>query len=114
MVIRRGEIWWADLGEIRGSAPGEVHPVVVVQCDELNASRLRTAVVVVMTSNLARAEAPGNVYCPARDTKLPRDIVINVTQLATLDRASLLDHVGSLPARLLARVDDGLRLALGL
>jgi mRNA interferase MazF len=113
-VIARGEIWWADLGDARGSEPGAVRPVVIVQCDELNASRLRTAIVVVMTSNLRRAEALGNVLCPARATKLPKDSVVNATQLATLDQSSLLEHVGALPAALLAKVDDGLRLVLGL
>jgi mRNA interferase MazF len=113
-VIRRGEIWWADLAEPRGSGPGFRRPVVVVQSDELNASRLRTTVVAVLTSNLARAQAAGNVLCPARATGLDRDSVANVSQLATVDKSDLAERVGALPPRLLSALDAGLRLALDL
>jgi mRNA interferase MazF len=113
-VIRRGEIWWADLAEPRGSEPGFRRPVVVVQSDDLNASRLRTAVVAVLTSNLARAQAAGNVLCPARATGLDRDSVANVSQLATVDKSDLAERVGALPPRLVSALDAGLRLALDL
>jgi len=114
VVVRRGEVWWADLGEPAGSEPGYRHPVVVVQEDELNRSRLATTVVALLTSNLRRAEASGNVLCPARATGLPKDSVVNVSQLATVDKAALVERVGALPPRLMRRVDDGLRLALAL
>jgi mRNA interferase MazF len=114
VVALRGEVWWADLGEPAGSEPGYRQPVVVVQEDELNRSRLATTVVALLTSNLRRAEAAGNILCPARATGLPKDSVVNVSQLATLDKASLVERTGTLPPRLLRAVDDGLRLALGL
>jgi mRNA interferase MazF len=113
-VIRRGEIWWADLAAPRGSEPGFRRPVVVVQSDDLNATRLRTTVVAVLTSNLARAAAAGNVLCPARATGLDRDSVANVSQLATVDKSDLAERVGALPPRLLSALDAGLRLALDL
>ncbi|MCM2270838.1 MAG: type II toxin-antitoxin system PemK/MazF family toxin [Thermoanaerobaculia bacterium] len=114
MVALRGEVWWADLGEPAGSEPGYRHPVVVVQEDELNRSRLSTTVVALLTSNLRRADAAGNVLCPARLTGLPKDSVVNVSQLATVDKTALIERVGALPPRLLRTVDDGLRLVLAL
>jgi mRNA interferase MazF len=114
VVVRRGEVWWADLGEPAGSEPGYRHPVVVVQEDELNRSRLATTVVALLTSNLRRAEAAGNVLCSARLTGLPKESVVNVSQLATVDKSALVERVGALPPRLMRQVDDGLRLALGL
>jgi mRNA interferase MazF len=113
-VIRRGEIWWADLAEPRGSEPGFRRPVVVVQSDDLNASRLSTTVVAVLTSNLARAQAAGNVLCPARATGLAKDSVANVSQLVTIDKADLAERAGALPPRLLSALEAGLRLALDL
>lgn len=113
-MIRRGDLWWAELGEPRGSEPGYLHPVVVVQRDELNDSRLRTTIVALLTSNLERATALGNVLCRAKDTGLPKDSVVVVSQVATLDKKMLSDRIGSLSPRLLRSVDDGLRLALEL
>jgi mRNA interferase MazF len=114
MVVRRGEIWWADLGEGLGSEPVELHPVIVVQRDDLNESKLRTTIVVPMTSNLDRARSPGNVLCRARDTGLPRDSVAVACHVTTLDLRRFRDAVGFLPSRLLAVVEDGLRLTLDL
>lgn len=113
-MIRHGEIWGADLEEPSGSEPGFRRPVVVVQSDPLNGSRLRTTIVAAMTSNLVRAEAAGNVLCPARLTGLSKDSVIQVSQLLTLDRDRLTERVGPLPANLLHALDTGLRLALEL
>lgn len=113
-MIRRGEIWWADLDEPGGSEPGFRRPVVVVQSDPLNGSRLRTTIVAAMTSNLARAEAAGNVLCPARATGLTKPSVIQVSQLLTIDRDRLTERVGPLPAKLLRALETGLRLALEL
>jgi mRNA interferase MazF len=113
-VIRRGQIWWVDFGEPRGSEPGFRHPALVLQRDEVNASRLATVVVCVLTSNKALAKAPGNTLLPRRQTGLARDSVVNASQIATLNKEDLETLVGTLPARLLDRVDDGLRWFLDL
>ena len=112
--IQRGQIWWADLPEPRRSEPGYRRPVLVVQADSFNRSRIQTAIVAVITGNLELADVPGNVLLPARSTGLPRDSVANVSQLMTLDRSFLTEHVGTLPPRLLGTVDDCLRLVLQL
>jgi mRNA interferase MazF len=110
--IQRGEIWWADLPEPRGSEPGYRRPVLVVQADSFNRSRIQTAIVAVITGNLELADLPGNVLLPALSTGLPRDSVVNVSQLLTLDHSFLTEHAGTLPARLQGFVDEGLRLVL--
>ena len=112
--MQRGEIWWADLPDPRGSEPGFRRPVLVVQADSFNASRIQTAIVAVITSNLLLGSAPGNVLLPAGSAGLARDSVVNVSQLLTLDRAHLTEHAGTLPAKLQRAIDDGLRLALQL
>jgi mRNA interferase MazF len=111
-VIERGQIWWADLGDPRGSAPALHRPVIVVQSDRFNASRLHTVIVVALTTNPRLAAMPGNVALPAAVTGLPQDSVANITQVATLDREELTDPVGSVPAPLLEQVDRGLALVL--
>jgi mRNA interferase MazF len=88
--------------------------VLVVQADAFNRSRIQTAIVAVLTSNLELADAPGNVRLPARLTGLPRDSVVNIPQLLTLDRTFLTEHAGTLPPRLQGSVDEGLRLVLQL
>lgn len=112
--MTRGEIWWADLREPRGSEPGFRRPVVIIQADAFNRSGIRTVIVSVITSNLRLAEAPGNVFLPARTTGLPKDSVVNVSQLLTLDRSFLTEQVSKLPGRVLAEVEAGLKLALEL
>lgn len=112
--MRRGEIWWADLGEPCGSEPGFRRPVLIVQDDAFNASRIGTTIAVVLTSNLALSAAPGNVLLPKRATGLPRDSVANVSQIVTLDKVALVERAGSLPKPRLAMVEEGLRLALSL
>lgn len=112
--IQRGEIWWADLPEPRHSEPGYRRPVLVVQADSFNLSRIRTAIVAVITTNLELAGAPGNVLMPARSAGLPRESVVNVSQLLTLDRSFLTEHAGTLPPRLQRAVDEGLRTVLQL
>lgn len=89
-------------------------PVLVVQADSFNRSRIQTAIVAVITTNLDLAEAPGNVLLSARVSGLPRDSVVNVSQLLTLDRSFLTEHVGTLPPRLEQSVDEGLRTVLNL
>ena len=114
-MIARGSIWWADLGSPRGSAPALRRPVLVVSDDRFNASQLRTVTVATLTSNRRLAALPGNVAVPAELSGLPEESVVNVTQIATVDRVALEgDVVGDLPSWLMAQVDDGLRVALGL
>lgn len=93
MVISQGDVWWADLGQPVGSAPGFRRPVVVVQNDSFNRSRIATCVVVPLTSNMRWADAPGNVALAAADTGLPKDSVANVSQIFTLDRSQLTEPV---------------------
>jgi len=112
--IQRGEVWWADLPEPRRSEPGHQRPVLVVQADSFNRSRIQTVIVAVITSNLELADAPGNVLLPARSTGIPRDSVVNVSQLLTLDSGFLTEHAGTLPPRLQTSVDRGLRTVLQL
>lgn len=112
-MIAQGEVWWAELPAPVGSEPGFRRPVVVVQADPWNQSRLATTVCVALTSNLRWADAPGNVLLAARWTGLPRDSVANVSQLATLDRASLVDRAGKLPPAKLRLVIAGISLILG-
>lgn len=113
-MIRRGEVWWASLPDPRGSEPGFRHPVVVVQSDDFNRSRIATVIAVVLTSNIRVAEAPGNVLLKRRETGLPRDSVANVSQVITLDRSFFIDRVRSLSGARLQDVDSGLRLVLSL
>jgi mRNA interferase MazF len=110
--IQRGEIWWADLPELRRSESGYRRPVLVIQADSFNRSRIQTVIVAVISGYLELADAPGNVLLPARSTGLPRDSVVNVSQLMTLDRSFLTTHAGTLPPRLQGAVDEGLRLVL--
>ena len=112
-MIARGSICWADLGEIRGGA-AKRRPVLVIQSDPFNASRLNTAVAALITSNTGLAAMPGNVFLPATASGLPRDSVVNVTALVTLDKSDLDSQVGHLPAVLMEDVNRGLRRVLGL
>ncbi len=114
MVIARGEIWWADLAEPRGFEPAFRHPILILQADAFNRSRLRTVVGVVVSSNTRLLDAPGNVLLPAKAVGLPRDSVANVTQFVTLDRDYLEERAGKVPSKTLARVEAGLRLVLDL
>jgi mRNA interferase MazF len=112
--MRRGEVWLANLGKPRGSEPGYRRPVVIVQSDDFNRSQLRTVVAAAITSNLSLALAPGNVACRPKVSGLPRTSVINVSQLATVDRGDLVARVGQLPEPVMQQVDEGLRLVLTL
>ena len=114
MVIERGTVWWAELSEPRGSEPGDRRPLIIVQADVFNRSRIRTVLGVILTSNLRLLDAPGNVLVPAARSGLPRDSVANISQVVTLDRDFLLEPVGKLDAKLLRQVEQGLRLVLGL
>lgn len=113
-MIQRGEIHWADLGAPLGSRPGKPRPVLIVSADAYNASTLATVLAVVVSSNTALAAMPGNVFLPSATTGLPRDSVVNVTALVTLNKADLEERAGLVPSSLMRRVDQGLRGVLGL
>ena len=108
--IRQGDVFWLDVGPSAGSAPAERHPCVVVQSDVFNLSRLATTVVCLITSNIDRANAPGNVSLKKGDARLPRPSVVNVSQIVTVDKADLQDKVGELPTAAMRSVLTGLRL----
>jgi mRNA interferase MazF len=110
VTVRQGEVYWVELGDPRGSAPGYRHPHVVIQNDVFNRSRLGTVVVCALTSNLARAASPGNVLLKKGEANLPKDSVANVTQLVTVDRADLAECIGRLPAPRVRAILDGVRL----
>lgn len=112
--MRRSEIYWADLGTASGSRPAKRRPVLVIQSDLYNDSRLATVLVAAITSNTALATMPGNVFLPASASGLPRDSVVNVTALVTLNKTDLTDWAGQLPPSLMHDVDRGLRGVLAL
>ncbi len=113
-MIERGTIWWADLGDPRGSAPGFYRPILIVQADAFNRSRIQTLIVVILSSNLRLVGAPGNVLVPARLSGLSKDSVANVSQVMTVDRSDLQELAGRLDAPTLRQVEAGLRLVLHL
>jgi mRNA interferase MazF len=112
--MKRGEIWWASLPAPTGSGPGFRRPVVVIQSNPFNQSRIATVVVAVVTSNLALADAPGKIRVGKTESGLAKPSVVNVSQLYTLDRESLAQRVRALPAESMRTIDDGLRLVLGI
>jgi mRNA interferase MazF len=111
--IAQGDVWWADLAEPKGSGPGFRRPVVVVQGNALNRSRIGTGVCVALTGNLVWADAPGNTLLRARATGLTKDSVANASQIMTLDRSLLTERAGRLGARQLAQVLHGIDIVLG-
>lgn len=113
-MIRKGGLYWVDLGAPAGSRPGKRRPVMVIQADSYNGSRLATVLAAVVTSNTRLAAMPGNVFLPAVVTGLPRDSVVNVTALVTIDKADLEGPAGRLPDALMREVEQGLRRVLGL
>lgn len=112
--MKRGEIWWASLPSPAGSGPGYRRPVLIVQSNPFNYSRISTVVVAAISSNLALAAAPGNVRVGRADSGLAKQSVINTSQVLTVDRTYLTQRVRPLPSQVLSRVDAGLRLVLGL
>ena len=114
MVVERGQVWWAERGEPDGSEPGYTRPVLVVQSDAFNRSRVQTVIAVVLSSNARLVDAPGNVFLPATATGLPRDSVANVSQVITVAREFLTEPAGRVRGQLLKDVENGLRLVLGL
>ncbi|MDO9318044.1 MAG: type II toxin-antitoxin system PemK/MazF family toxin [Gammaproteobacteria bacterium] len=111
--MKRGEIWWASLPEPTGSGPGLRRPVLVIQANPFNDSRIATVIVAVVTSNLALADAPGNVRLNKSESGLPKPSVVNVSQVLTIDRSVLVERVKVLPSPVLQRINEGLRLVMG-
>ena len=112
MVISQGEIWWAELPPPHKSAPGFRRPVVVVQSDAFNRSRIATVVCVPLTSNVKWALMPGNIHLPARVTGLPKSSVANVSQIITIDKDLLVSRVGRLPSAKLDTIFSGIEIVL--
>lgn len=113
-MVARGQLWWADLPNPAGSEPGFMRPVLVVQAENFNRSKLATVVVTAITSNLRLADAPGNVTLPKGKSGLSKDSVVNVSQLSTIDKDSLKEPVSFLDKITMRQVDEGLALILGL
>lgn len=114
MTVERGQVWTADLGEPEGSEPGYHRPVLIVQSDAFNRSRLHTVIAVVLSTNLRLLDAPGNVLIPAKVSGLRKDSVANVSQVITVDREFLTELAGRVRGPFLEDVENGLRLVLGL
>jgi mRNA interferase MazF len=114
MVINRGEIWWADLPEPAGSSPGYRRPVVVIQSDIFNKTNLNTSIVALVTTNLELEKIRGNVLLNKQQSGLPKNSIVNVTQVFTLDKSLLFEFVGTLSERKMEQIDEGLRLVLNL
>jgi mRNA interferase MazF len=112
--MQRGEIWWADLPTPVASEPGYSRPVLIIQANEFNRSRIRTVIAAVLTTNLRLAEAPGNVVITTHQTGLPQDSVVNVSQVITLDKSFLTERVSQVEDRTMLLVEEGLRLVLAL
>ena len=108
--IRQGEVYWLDFGPATGSAPADRHPCVVVQNDVFNRSAIRTSIVCLITSNLTRANAPGNVLLKKGEANLPQASVVNVSQILTVDKTELVDRTGRLSGPAVRAVRDGLHL----
>jgi mRNA interferase MazF len=113
-MVRRGQIWWAELPEPNASEPGYKRPVLIIQADEFNSSRIKTVVVLALTSNLKLADAPGNVHLLKAKSGLPKDSVVNISQIVTLDKDFLTEQVGVLDNVTLKQIDEGLQLVLSL
>ena len=110
--IRQGQVYWLDFGPAAGSAPAARHPCVVVQNDIFNQSAIATSVVCLITSNLKRADAPGNVLLKKGEANLPKASVVNVSQILTVDKAELVEYIGKLSGAAAQAVRDGLHLLL--
>ncbi len=110
MVINQGDVFWVDLDDPSGSAPGYRHPHVVIQNNLFNRSRINTVVVCALSSNLKRAQAPGNVLLSPREANLPKQSVVNVSQIFTVDKTQLSEKIGTLSSRRVREILNGLHL----
>jgi mRNA interferase MazF len=114
MVVKRGEIWWATLGEPRGSEPGYRRPVVVISSNEFNQSKISTVIVAVITSNLRLLEAPGNFSISRKESGLTKESVVNVSQVLTLDKSFLSEKSGKLSSKKVVAMNEALKLVLSI
>lgn len=112
MVINQGDVYWVDLGEPSGSGPGYRHPHVVIQNNVFNRSQLNTVVVCVLTSNLKRAKAPGNILLEKGEANLPQQSVVNVSQIFTVDKGDLVERIGTVSRKRVSEILDGILLLL--
>jgi len=112
MVINQGDVFWVDLGEPSGSGPGYRHPCVVIQNDLFNRSRINTAVVCALTSSLRRAKAPGNLLLKKGEANLPKQSVVNVSQIFTVDKRDLDEKIGTLSRERVREILNGVHLVL--
>ena len=114
MVIKRGEIWWAELPEPVGSEPGYKRPLLIVQANEFNKSKINTIIALAITTNMRLAGAPGNVLLSAKQSKLPKESVINISQIITIDKSFLTEKVHRISNKIMAIVEEGMKLVLRL
>jgi mRNA interferase MazF len=114
MVIHRGDIWWGDLPQPVGSGPGFRRPVLVVQSDRFNSSAINTVVIAIISKNTNLANSEGNVLLASQQSGLPKDSVVNVSQLFTVDESILIDYVSSVSEKKMSQIDIGLRKVLAL
>ncbi|MCK5230642.1 MAG: type II toxin-antitoxin system PemK/MazF family toxin [Desulfobulbaceae bacterium] len=114
MVIKRGEIWWAELPDPTGSEPGYKRPLIVIQSNDFNNSNIGTVIAVIITSNIHLASAPGNILLSTKKSKLSKKSVVNVSQLITVDKSFFTEKVHTLSNKLMEQIDDGIRLVLKL
>ncbi|MEA3241297.1 MAG: type II toxin-antitoxin system PemK/MazF family toxin [Pseudomonadota bacterium] len=114
MVIKRGEIWWASLPQPVGSEPGYKIPLLIVQANEFNKSRINTIIAAAITSNIPLAAAPGNILLSPEQSQLPRQSVVNISQIITIDKSFLTEKIHTLCNTIMAAIEDGMRLVLRL
>ncbi len=112
MVINQGDIYWVDLDEPSGSEPGYKHPHVVIQNNLFNRSQIRTVVVLPLTSNLRRADAPGNILLKKDEANLPKQSVVNVSQVFTVDKSQLDEYIGTVSSKRVREILNGVRLVI--
>lgn len=110
MNINQGDIFWVDLEDPKGSEPGYRHPHVVIQNNVFNKSKINTVVVCALTSNLKRATSPGNIALRKGEGNLPKDSVVNISQVVTLNKSDLAEKIGSLPPKKIQQIVDGIKL----
>lgn len=113
-MVSRGQIWWTELPNPIGSEPGFTRPVLVIQADSFNHSRISTVVVIAITSNLNLAKAPGNVSLPKGKSGLPKNSVANVSQISTLNKEALTEFIGSVDRLIMQQVEEGIKLLLNI
>jgi mRNA interferase MazF len=112
VIIKQGDIFWVNLGPPRGSEPGYRHPHVVIQNDVFNASRINTVVVCALTTNIKRAQAPGNVTLNKGEANLAKKSVVNISQVVTVEKSDLKEKIGSLPSKRIQEIIEGIKLLI--